>query len=161
MIGLLNIAEKTVKTNEEYCSMLNKQNKIFLLVIPLGLLTAGLAIINQIFHLLGDNSWFNGVFTGVGAGIAFVGLYKVLQNRNIMKDEDRLKEERLKMQDEHNQMIAGKAIQSTMLVVLAFSYVIMIISGFLNRVVFITFRFIIILFFISYQLFVRFYNKRL
>lgn len=161
MICLLNIAEKPVKTNEEYCNMLNKQNKIFLWVIPLGLLTAGLAIINEIFHLLGNNSWFNGVCTGVGAGVVFVGLFKVLRNRKVMKDEDRLKEERLKMQDERNRMIAGKAVQSTMLVVLAFSYVIMIIAGFLNRAVFITFWFMIILFFVSYQIFVKFYNKRL
>lgn len=170
MMCLFN-STKNAKTNEEYAKVLQKRIPYLILIIVLGILTASIAICNEIWGFMGNiltidshshnMSLMNGVYTGLGAALTFMSIGFIIRTKKIMKNESLLKEERLKTQDERNQMIAAKAVQSAAATMLVCSYLFMLIAGFYSRIVFFCFWGIVAVFLVSYHLFKIYYNRKL
>lgn len=161
MICLLTMAGQPAKTNDEFREVLKRRKRIFQWMLVLAFLTSAIAAANEVFLFLGENSWVNGLYSGMGVGVGFVAVWKLFQTEKIMKSEELLKEERLKRQDERNRLIAGKAMQTAMTVGLILAYVIMMIAGLYNRIIFFCFWFILVLFFLLFRIFTIYYGKKL
>lgn len=169
MMCLFNASAKNAKTNEEYSKIIEKRIPYFILIIILGILTASIAICNEIWGfmsniLLNNNnnmSLMDGFYTGIGTFLTVIATISIIRYKKILKSDSSLKKERLKVQDERNQMIVTKAAQSATFTVIICSFFIMLIVGFYNRTVFFCFWGIVVLFFISYRFFNSYYNRKL
>ncbi len=152
---------KNVKTNEDYLNHLKKDMKTTVIAIIIGIVTITIAILNEVFGFVEDNSLVNGLYAGLGTGIVIISIIGMLRSKKVMKNETLLKEERLKKQDERNQLIAGKALKAATATILLISYAAVLIAGFYSKVVFFCFWFIAVVFGISYQCFIKYYNKKM
>ncbi len=161
MMCLFNAFEKNVKTNEEYAKILQKRMYIFYWVIAAGLITAAIAVCNELFWHLGENSWLDGVYTGVGFGMICVSIIKIITYKRVLKNDMLLKEERLKVQDERNQIIAARAMQSATIVLFILSYAALLIAGFFSRTIFYCFWWVLIVYCFSYIIFRKYYSNKI
>lgn len=152
---------KNVKTNEEYLNYLKKGMKTSVLVIIVGIITIAIAILNEVFGFIKDKTLINGFYTGLGTSIVIGSIIGMLKSKKVMKNETLLKEERLKKQDERNQMIADKALKAATATILFISYAALLVAGFYSMEVFFCFWFVAIIFGFSYQFFVMYYNRKM
>ncbi|WMC94375.1 hypothetical protein [Kineothrix sp. MB12-C1] len=161
MICLLNLSDKNVKTNEEFSKVLKKRIRIFYWLIALGAITLSVALCNEFFWRIGENSWLDGLYTGLGTGIIIIAVKKIMNYKKVLKDEGLLKKERLKTQDERNQIIAGKAMQSATFTVLLLSYAVLLIAGFFSRTIFYCFWWVVTIYCLAYLIFNKYYNRKI
>ncbi|NLL75824.1 MAG: hypothetical protein GX235_01040 [Clostridiales bacterium] len=161
MICLFNEFGKKVKSNEEFALILQKRIRIFYWLITAGGITAAIALCNELFWHIGENSWLNGVYTGVGSGLIFAAIISIIKNKKVLKDEALLKEERLRTQDERNRTISAKAMQSATFALFILSYIALLIGGFFSRTIFYCFWWIVIIFTFSYLIFRKYYSYKI
>ncbi len=161
MICLFSTFEKNVKTNEEYAKIVQKKIHIFYGVIAVGVITAAIALCNELFWYIGENSWLDGVYTGVGFGLICVSIIKIIKFKRVLKSDTLLKEERLKVQDERNQIIAAKAMQSAAVVLFILSYAALLVAGFFSRTIFYCFWWVVIVYCFSYIVFRKYYSNKI
>lgn len=161
MSFLFKTLPKTVKTNEEYAHILKKGIKTSVFLIIIGMISAVIAISNEIFGFIENKSLMNGFYTGVGISIMVGGIISIWKTKSIIKDEQLLKKERLKVQDERNQMIAHKALQAATSIILMISYVAVFIVGFYSKIAFFCFWSVAVVFGLSYKGFKFYYNKKI
>lgn len=169
MICLFNASAKKATTNEEYSIIIQKRIPYLILIIVIGILTAAIATGNEIWGFISniffiDNNnmaLMDGFYTGLGTALAVMAGLIIIRYKKILKDESLMKKERLKVQDERNQLIAAKAVQSATFTVIICSYFIMLIVGFYSRIVLLCFWGVVMIFFVSYCLSVRYYKKKL
>lgn len=161
MICLFNTFDANAKTNEEFIKVLKKRICIFYWLIALGIITLSIALFNEFFWHIGNSSWLNGLYTGFGTGSIIIAIKKIVSYKKIMKNESLLKQERLKTQDERNQIIAGKSMQSATFTVLLLSYIVLLIAGFFSRTIFYCFWWVVIIYCLAYFIFNKYYHKKL
>lgn len=152
---------KDVKTNEEYLNHLKKGMKTSVLTLIVGISTIAIAVLNEVFGFVDDNSLVNGLYAGLGTGIVIGSIIGILKSKKVMKNETLLKKERLKKQDERNQLIADKALKAATATILLISYAAVLVAGFYSKVALFCFWFIAVVFGLSYQCFVMYYNKKM
>lgn len=158
---LFHFAGTNIKTNEEYRKVLEKRIKIFIMVSIIGFLTMGIAILNEIFVIIVADSWLSGVYAGLGCGLIAASTIQIIRCKKILKDEELIKEERLRTQDERNQMISVRAMRAAILTVLLLSYVVLLTAAFYSRVIFFCFWWVVMVFMLSYIIFSKYYNKKM
>ena len=161
MMCLFNFVGTTVKTNEEFRKVLEKKIKIFIVVMIIGIITAGIAILNEVFGIIVTDSWLSGVYAGLGTGLIAASIVQIIRFKKILKDENLIKEERLRTQDERNQMISIKAMRAAIITVLFLSYAVLLVAAFYSRVIFFCFWWVVMVFLLSYLIFTRYYNTKM
>lgn len=150
-----------VKTNEDFRKVLQSRGRLFALFIIIGIITASVAVAAELLHFVEADSWLTGIYSGIGSGLVAAGVVLALRNRKIMNDEGLLKEERLKSQDERNQMITAKAIQTAAFTLLFIAYAVMLVSAFFSRIIFFCFWFVALGFIFLYLIFYIYYSRKL
>ena len=115
---------KDLATDEEYKDYLKKRNKIFIALIFVGILT--FLCLAFFYHMLLDYS--RGFLAGMGSGLIVGGIVLFYKNTNILKNPQKIREERIKISDERNRMICDHASKMALIGIIVEIYIIMIIS---------------------------------
>jgi hypothetical protein len=150
-----------IKTNDDFRKVIKRKNKIMLLLIIIGgitILAAGLAALTG---LLDSDSYLCGLYFGLGTGLILAGIMKLLQHKKILYNEELLKRERLKYTDERNQAIAGKAVQTSLFILLFLVYMGMLIGVFYSRTIFYCYWSVIIAFLLLYSICTKYYTHKM
>ena len=150
-----------IKTNDDFRKIIKKKNKIMLMLILIGgitILVVGLAVAAG---LLDSDSYLCGLYLGLGTGLIFAGILKILRHRKILQNEELLKKERLKYTDERNRAISSKAMETSLFILLILSYMGMLIGVFYSRIIFYCYWSVIMAFLLLYIICTRYYNHKM
>ena len=98
------------KNNEEFKGILKRRGWIFLGISLMGLLTIAAVLLAEIVFHVEMMEYSSGFLCGLGTGILAGGLVLWIRNRRILKDEARIKKERLACTDEREIAIGAKAL---------------------------------------------------
>lgn len=163
---LSNLQGRTFKSNEEYREYLRRQNRIWVVLMIVGALLSALAFgvefLPQVkeYNVVIDD-YILGVYAGAGSALFVVGLMKLLINRKLMKDEEKLTEKRREHGDERTREINQKAMQVAALIMIFAMYAISLIGGLfypvLPKILFV----LISVFLVAYVIVYRMLEKRM
>ena len=148
-------------TDRDYTRVLKNRMKLFGAAAALGVLTDVLAVIFSTGNTAYLPSFLSGVYTGVGAGLIMISILMMLRTREILKDEKKVKEQRLKEQDERNQMIAQKSLYMAGIILIFGIYIALLISGIFNMAVFWTLFIVAMSYMVIFTAISVYYNKKL
>ena len=161
MIGLFERPDFKVKTNEDFRKVLKKKSRFLGVLALAGVVTILADIIAVAAGVLDSDSYLCGLYLGLGCGLIGAGFIKILQLKKISRNEERLKEERLKYTDERNYAISAKAIRSATIAVLALSYLPMLIGAIYSRIIFYCFLSVVMGFIFFYFIFTAYYKRKM
>lgn len=119
------------KNNEEYREVLRKRRFRFCLFILAGLATEAVVLYVHFCTEIGISEYHLGFLLGVGAGMAFGGVVGIVKVRRRLKDEEKLKELRLKETDERELEMDSLALRGTARILLGVMYVLLVLGGIL------------------------------
>ena len=149
-----------VTTLEAFKQSLYARIKAFILMITLGFITLVVGLLPQFTNLLTLEDYTSGFLTGFGTTLIILGIVFTIRTLKILKDEAKLKEERLKVQDERNLMISNHSIKVATFIVLITLYICLIASLFINRQMTICFIIPIFVFLGSYMIANLYFSRR-
>lgn len=149
------------KTDEEYKEKLLVRRKLNLFLMGVGCVTLLVAVLWMMRVESVQEAFLSGVFSGTGAAIIIFGARDIVKTRKLLRDEQRLREERLKVSDERSLLIMQKSMFLAGIIVMALCYVLLLISGFFNMAVFWCVWGIMMLYFLISVILKKYYEKRL
>jgi len=117
-------------TDEEYLSVLRRKRAVYVVMLVLGLITAVVALLAYGMEwdiAVTDHNM--GFFCGVGSGLTGGSIAMLLRLRRTLRDQKRLREERVKYTDERLREIARRAWVVAGLMLLIALYLVGIIGG--------------------------------
>lgn len=133
---LIKTLSPTAANDQEFANILKKRTGYFFILIALGIIT----ILCSLYFSSGNHAYLTdyteGLYCGIGTGMILGGILLIVKIRFTLKDMKKVHTARLKEQDERNQAIAQKAIQSALLILLVLMYLVMLISSFFNLIIF-------------------------
>lgn len=151
----------TAVTNEEYKKVLKRRNVWMAAMVIAGTLLTAVTLMaeNNGSAMLPD--YILGVYCGFGTGLSLAGIILFVRNLIIMKDESKLKQNRLENSDERLQEIGSRAgmtaIKFTLLVGTASG----LIAGIFEPVLVKALVFALDIFLFSYIAAFAFYKKKM
>ncbi|GAA0803427.1 hypothetical protein DWX43_22975 [Clostridium sp. AF19-22AC] len=152
---------KGAKTDEEYRNKLKSRCKADILLCFAG----AAAIIAALFAMMRMETmhagFVCGLFSGTGAVIIVMGIKEYIKAKKLLRDEKRLRAERLKESDERNSLIMQKTMYLTGYIMLGLCYVTMLISVFFNMMVFWCIWAVTILYCLLLAVIKKYYEKNL
>jgi len=158
---LLNTILALTTTDTDYKKVLRKRISLCYVILALGLITlvfTGLFSMGKYDYL---PDFLSGFYTGIGFALISISLVTMFKIRNIMKDEKKLKEKKLKEQDERNQLIALKSLYSAGITLIIIAYIALLVSGIFNLVVFWTLFIVIQIYVIAFLIMKVYYSRKL
>lgn len=147
---------KDIATDEEYIVHLKKQMKLYSLIILCGIITFLCILFN--LHTLAD--YAKGFLAGMGSGLIVGGLLLFVKNTRILRNAQKLREERIKISDERNHMISDYASKTALIGVFIEIYFIFIVSILMNSDLYRLCAIIISSFILLYFIAFRIYSKK-
>lgn len=114
--------------------MLKKRQVIFYLFVLAGLATEALVLFLVFCTQMTFTDYQLGYLTGLGAGLIFGSVFKLVQIRRRMTDEEKLKGFRLKETDERELELDSLALRATAKLLLVVLYVLLIVAGVFEKV---------------------------
>ncbi len=124
------LCKSNARTNEEFRTALKRQRIIMLLLALLGAATIAGAYAVDLFRITlpaGSSHYF---LYGLGCGLIFGALLRILMIFRILKSEELLKQERLKVTDEREQEINNRALRMTAVIIALTLYLLVIFCVF-------------------------------
>ena len=151
----------TARNNEEYKKVVKRRMCVMGLIAVLGIACAATAYLA--FHngvsAISDHTL--GVYTGAGSGMAAAGLFFLVRDFFLLKNEAKLKAQRLENSDERLQSVRDHALKPALFALLAVLYAGCLIGSIfypmLIYVLLITVWVFLIVFFIAY----RYYDRKM
>lgn len=119
-----------VRTDEDYRKVLRRRQRIFLVMLALGLVTfavAGLAVLLEWDIAVGGHSL--SFYSGVGCGLVVGSLMVLVKLSATMKNQEKLREERIKFTDERVREISRRAVAAAGYALLIAVYLVGLIGG--------------------------------
>ena len=119
-----------VHTDEDYRKVQRRRQRIFLVMLALGLVTfavAGLAVLLEWDIAVGGHSL--SFYSGVGCGLVAGSLLVLVKLRATMKNKEKLREERIKFTDERVREISRRAVAMAGYALLIAVYLVGLIGG--------------------------------
>lgn len=120
------------RNNEEYREVLKKRQFKMYGFISAGFLTEAVSLYAYFCTQIQLSDYRLGFLMGLGFGLAFGGVAALLRIRGRLKDEEKLKEFRLKETDEREIEINGLALRGTARLLLGALYLMLILGGLLG-----------------------------
>lgn len=151
----------TAATNEEYREVLKRRNLWMAALAIAGLLIAGLAFFAEGSEKAVLPEYILGVYCGFGIGLALAGLALIVRNLLLLKDENKLKQNRLENTDERLTEIGNRASMTAIKVTLLIGTVSSLIAGIYEPVLVKAFIIILEVFLLSYIAAFSFFKKRM
>ena len=149
------------KNNEEYREVLRKRRFRFFLFILAGLVTEAVVLYVHFCTEIAVSDYHLGFLVGLGAGLAFGGLVGILKICRHLKDEEKLKELRLKETDERELEMGSLALRGTARILLGVLYVLLVLGGILaNNMLLCLGWGLIIIYLLSFVLLRKYYESK-
>lgn len=155
------ICSTNVTTNEEYRKIVKTRMKLFVAFIVLGIVTASVAFYAEMNIKVTINEHMLGVYTGVGVGLIVAGAMLWIKNKQLLKNEEKLKESRLNNTDERILEIGNKAFRLATYVMLITVYGIALIGGLFIPELVRVLLFIVCAFLLTYVIAFKYYNNKM
>lgn len=148
------------RNNDEYRIFLKKRQKRMWIFVLVGLLTvaAGTAYIGINGF---EDSYTLGFVFGFGIGLALAALLFILKIQKIMRDEEKLKEARLKETDERELEVGNQALRAAAKMMLAALYVLLIIGGLFRQETMAVCWILMSVFLLSYIIAKKYFDKKM
>lgn len=151
----------TAKTDDEYKEILTGRIRLWLLLGLVGLATLIVGIIAGLGAVGHQSSFLSGLYTGIGFAFLAISIARVLGTKKILKDELKIRQMRLKAQDERTILISQKALSMTAVILLITMYIGMLVMGFIDLIIFWILWSLIMCFTVVYLLVRVYYEKKL
>lgn len=117
------------KNNEEYKRVIRMRMRAAVVVMVLGLLTLAAALLATFVWRISLGDFMLGVYSGTGSGLFISAVAVWFWCRSLLRNEEKLKKERLKDTDERLQAIGQKAFRMASLLLIVFLYIAALIGG--------------------------------
>lgn len=153
MTGMFCAANAT--SNEEYKSILKKRIVIYAVLAIIGAATAVIALI------FGNDDYTSGFFSGVGTGICVASVIFIVRSVLLLKNEAKLKADRLKNCDERNCAISFKASRAAALGIFVVAYCAAFVFAAYNSLVATVLICVIVAYVLLYAIFWRIYSSKM
>ncbi|MBP3887334.1 MAG: hypothetical protein J6F30_06730 [Cellulosilyticum sp.] len=144
---------------ENFKKILYSRIKLFCVLGALGIFTLTVGIVSVVTDLFTIEEYASGLLTGSGSALIACSAVFIIYTYKVIKNEDRLKEERLKYQDERNILIANQSIKVATVALLAALYVSMILVLIINHEMLYYILVPIFVFLIAYLVATAYFNK--
>lgn len=144
---------------EDFKKILYRRIKLFYVLGTLGIFIFTVGIVPLVTDLFTIEAYASGLLTGCGSALIACSAVSIICTYKIIKNEDRLKEERLKYQDERNILIANQSIKAATIALLAALYVSMILVLIINHEMLYYILVPIFVFLIAYLVATAYFNK--
>lgn len=152
---------RTAKTDEEFREKLKARRKLAIPVIVLGLAAVIAGIIAGIvFDESHQGSFLGGMYTGVGAAMTAAGIVRIVRINKTLKDEKRLRTERIEESDERKKEIATRSSSTAGFVMLYVCFAGLLIAGFFSMAVYWTLWCVIVGYFLCFLLLNLYFEKK-
>lgn len=148
---------------EEYRRVVQGRRRWMRLMCALGVFTIlfSLLAVPRIAPEGNGGDFIQGFYMGVGMGMALGGLFLDLRLAARLKDEAQLKAARLKDGDERLQAIAQKAQVAAGIATVAVLYAAMLVGGLFSFQLMIFCVAVVLVFFVCFMAFYKYYEKKL
>lgn len=159
MKGIL--CSTTARTNDEYRKVVKNRIRKMIGLIVIGLVTLGLSAYADLYIKSANVEHMVSMYSGLGVGLIFVGIIFLIKNRNLLRDEQKLKESRLSNSDERIEEISTKALRTATYMMLIVLYATALVAGIFIPEITIILMLIACIFVISYFAAFKYYNGRM
>lgn len=162
-LGIINhlLGGNTPQTNEEYRKYLKRKTKIYIGLIVAGILMGLFGGLGEYWLDVPVDDYVLGLYLGVGAGIVLGSVLRLIKNKHIYDDEEKLKQARLEMGDERIQEISSKAFRMAAWIMIIVMYVGILIGGIFYPVIAKIMCSMLCLFLVSYTICYRIFEARM
>ncbi len=151
----------TAKNNEEYKKVIKKRMLIMGAFIVVGILAAVTALIADRMDTSAMSARVLGLYTGAGTGMAVSGLFILIRDFIVLKNEKKLKDHRLRHSDERLRAIRDNAIRPALLTMLIAMYAVCLIGSIFYPVLIYVLLITVWLFLIVYLIAFRYYERKM
>ncbi|HWT76188.1 MAG TPA: hypothetical protein VN258_15910 [Mobilitalea sp.] len=159
MIGLF--CESKASNNEEYKKVIKSRMNVMLLIFAIGCVTLAVALLAEFLWTVNIKEQMLGVYTGLGTGLIVGGAILWVRNLRILKDEEKLKQNRLNCTDERILEISNKAYRVATFVLLISLYAVGLIGGLFYPALVKVLLFLVCAFLLAYMIAYRIYEKQM
>lgn len=151
----------TATNNEEYRKILKRRNLWYVLIGAAGILIAGAALMAAQSAKSELPEYILGVYCGFGTGIVLGMAVLFVRNLIMLRDEEKLKQNRLENTDERLEMIGNKAGMTALKILLLVGTVGALIGGIYEPVLIKVLIFGLDVFLFSYLIAFAYYKRRM
>jgi len=149
------------KNNEEYREVLKKRRFRFCLFIMAGLATEAVVLYVHFCTGIEISEYHLGFLLRLGGGLALGSVVGILKNCRHLKDEEKLKELRLKETDERELELDSLALRGTARTLLGVVYVLLVLGGVLANDMLMWLSWgLILIYLLSFVLFRKYYESK-
>lgn len=151
-------SECKARTNEEFRQVLKKRARNLWILFGIGICTAAAGFIAGYFwvEILPHQI---GMVAGIGTGMVLGCTIALLRINGYLRDEEKIKKERLRETDERELEISSKALKATAKLLLAALYIVMIVGSMFYAPCVVVCSLLIVTFLIGYMVFRHHYEK--
>ena len=159
MLGLF--CSSKANNNEEYRKVIRIRMNRMILILIVGVITLVFALIAiYVWKITGKDQTL-GVYMGLGSGLIFGAGCFLIKYNLILKNEEKLKIDRLNNTDERIQEISNKSYKIATMILLVGLYAVGLIGGIFYPVLQQVLLFLICLFLLGYMVSYKIYERRM
>lgn len=151
----------TARNNEEYKKVVKTKMGIFAMVMVMGIIMAIVASGAAAKEIAALPEHMLNVYCGTGTGLAAAGLVLLIKNLLLLKQEEKLTQERLKNADERLHQVGNKALRMGVMAMLTTFYAIALIGGIFYPVLVKVLLIVMPVFLAVYMLSYWYYEKKM
>ncbi len=146
---------------EEYKKVVKVRIWAELFLAVMGVATVVVSVLIKLMGISVLPEFANGFLTGAGTGLAVAGTIFAVRMLRMLKDENKLREARIKESDERLVAINHSAIRLAALVLIVAMYVVMLVGVFFSKELVFALSGLVLLFFVVYGIANAIFSRRM
>ena len=152
---------RAVKSDEEYCQVIQGRKRLMAVLFVLGLLTASISAWAEWKAVSGISDHMLGVYCGAGVGLMAAAVVLWVRANLLLKNEQKRRELRLQEADERVAEISTRAVKAAAVGLLVAAYLIGLVGGLFYPVLVKALLVLVWVFLLTYLAAYRIYEKKM